>query len=96
MDPATQFKLINELIVAIAKLLWPLITIIIILLFRNDLSAILKRLRKGKLFGQEIELDPYVEEFKKTVEQAQEEMVMLYNPCKNEMAWAIKELPPKP
>ena len=74
MDSATQFKLINELIVAIAKLLWPLITIIIIILFRNDLSAILKRLRKGKLFGQEMELDPYVEEFKKTVEEAQEEI----------------------
>lgn len=74
MDSATQFKLINELLAAIAKLLWPLITIIIILLFRSDLSAILKRLRKGKLFGQEMELDPYVEEFKKTVEEAQEEI----------------------
>ena len=74
MDSATQFKLINELIVAIAKILWPLITIIVILLFRNELSAILKRLRKGKLFGQEMELDPYVEEFKKTVEEAQEEI----------------------
>ena len=60
MDSATLFKLINELIVALASLLWPIVTLIIVLVFRSDLAALLKRVRKGKILGQEMELDPMV------------------------------------
>lgn len=74
MDSATQFKLINELIVAIAHFLWPIITLIIVLVFRRDIAALLRRVRKGKLFGQEMELDPAVTEFHKAVQEAQEEI----------------------
>lgn len=74
MDSATLFKLINELIVSIASLLWPIVTLVIVLVFRRDLAALLARVRKGKLFGQEVELDPAVKEFRQTVEEAQQEI----------------------
>jgi hypothetical protein len=74
MDSATQFKLINELITAIAHLLWPIVTLIIVVIFRGDIAALLRRVRKGKLFGQEMELDPAVTELRKAVEEAQEEI----------------------
>jgi len=62
------------LIVALASLLWPIVSLIIVLVFRADLAALLKRVRKGKIFGQEMELDPSVEEFQKAVNEAQEEI----------------------
>lgn len=74
MDSATLFKLINELIIALASLLWPIVTLIIILVFRSDLSALLKRVRKGKILGQEMELDSNVIEFQNAVSEAQEEI----------------------
>lgn len=74
MDSATLFKLINDLIVALSKLLWPIIVLVIVLVFRKDLSAFFKRLRKGKFFGQEMELDPEAIEFKEIVDMAKNEI----------------------
>jgi len=74
VDNATLFKLINELIVAVATLMWPIVTLILILVFRKDLTALLARVRKGKLFGQELELDPAILEFQKSVREAQQEV----------------------
>jgi len=83
MDSATLFRLINESIAASAKLLWPIVTFILVFLFRRDISGILERLRKGKLFGQEVELDPAVNEFRKSVEEAQVEIPT--QPIQNEV-----------
>lgn len=83
MDSATLFRHINELIAASAKLLWPIVTFILVFLFRRDISGILERLRKGKLFGQEVELDPAVNEFRKSVEEAQVEIPT--QPIQNEV-----------
>lgn len=74
MDSATRFKNIIELIIAISRLLWPIVTLIVILLFRSDIKALLTRIRKGKLFGQELELDPNVSEFQRTVKEAEQEV----------------------
>jgi uncharacterized protein YutE (UPF0331/DUF86 family) len=74
MDSVTKFKLINELIVAIAQLLWPIITLVIVIIFRSEITALLQRIRKGKLFGQEVELGPGLSELRKAVEEAQEEI----------------------
>ena len=68
------FKLINEFIVAIAQLLWPIGILVIVLIFRRDIAAFLRRVRKEKLFGQEMELNPAVTEFREAVEEAQEEI----------------------
>ena len=54
--------------------MWPIVTLILILVFRKDLTALLARVRKGKLFGQELELDPAILEFQKSVREAQQEV----------------------
>jgi len=74
VDNATLFKLTNELIIAVATLLWPIVTLIVILVFRKDLTALLARVRKGKLFGQELELDPAVAELQASVREAEQEL----------------------
>jgi hypothetical protein len=74
LDSATLFKNINELIVAVSRLLWPIVTIIVVFLFRSDITALLTRVRKGKLFGQELELDPNVSDFQRTVKEAEQEV----------------------
>ena len=73
MSPEKLFELVNGLIIAVSRLLWPLIALLAVLLFREDIRGVLRRLRKGKLFGQEMELDPAVEQFREAVERAQVE-----------------------
>lgn len=67
-------KLFNEFIVAVSHFAWPIVALIIVFLFRKDISKLLERIIKGKLFGQEIEFDPEVKEFRDTVNVAQEEI----------------------
>jgi hypothetical protein len=74
VDNATLFKLTNESIIAFAHLMWPIVTLVLILVFRKDLTVLLSRVRKGKLFGQELELDPAIQEFQRSVREAQQEL----------------------
>jgi hypothetical protein len=74
MAPTVWFKLINDFIVAIAQLAWPIVALVIALIFRANIAAFLQRVRKGKLFGQEMELDPAVTEFSDAVQEAQNEI----------------------
>ncbi len=68
----TTFELINELIIAISKILWPIIVLVIVIVFKNEIASLFKRLRKGKLFGQELELDNEIKEFDKATNKASE------------------------
>jgi len=72
MDSVALFKNINNLIIALSNLLWPIVILIIILLFRSDISKLLTRVKKGKFFGQELELN--VSEFQKTIKKAEQEV----------------------
>jgi hypothetical protein len=45
-----------ELLRAIAALLWPIFAFAALFLFRPEVRSILKRIKKGKLLGQELEL----------------------------------------
>jgi len=54
--------------------MWPIATLVLILVFRKDLTGLLARVRKGKLFGQELELDPAIREFQQSVREAQQEV----------------------
>ena len=49
----------SELIKAFSSLLWPVVVLVLILAFKNDLRALLanRKLKRGKLFGQEFELE---------------------------------------
>lgn len=46
-----------ELIQAISALLWPILAFITVFMFRQTIRELLHRLKKGKLFGQELELN---------------------------------------
>ena len=46
-----------ELIKAISSLLWPTFAIVSIFIFKEEISRLLARIKKGKLLGQEIELE---------------------------------------
>lgn len=41
----------------IAAIAWPLVVLILVMMFRKELSALASRLKRGKVLGQEIELD---------------------------------------
>ena len=69
-----NFTELAPLIDAIAKLLWPILVFIIILLFKDQISNILSRLRKGKVLGQEIELEEKAEDLKKYTDEALEQL----------------------
>lgn len=64
---------LSELIRSIATLLWPLIVFFLIMRYNDEFRDLLKRLRKGKLLGQEIELDPKVRQLNVTIETAASE-----------------------
>jgi hypothetical protein len=63
------------MISSLASLLWPIVTLVFVLIFRKDITNILARLRKGKLLGQELELEPTVEKFRISVKEAEQELV---------------------
>jgi hypothetical protein len=50
-------KDVAELLKACAALLWPLLTFAALIVFRGELRGLLARLRRGKVLGQEIELE---------------------------------------
>lgn len=63
-------KDIAELIRAIASLLWPILTFTALYMFRQELHDILSRLKRGKLLGQEIELDKSLKELNESAQAA--------------------------
>ena len=63
-------KDIAELISAIASLLWPILTFTALYMFRQQLRDILSRLKRGKLLGQEIELDKSLHELNESAQAA--------------------------
>ena len=46
-----------DLISALASLAWPIVVLVIVIWFGSDIRTVLARLRRGKFFGTEIELD---------------------------------------
>jgi hypothetical protein len=50
-------KDLAELLSALAALAWPLVVLVIVIWFSSEIRALLGRLRRGKVFGTEFELD---------------------------------------
>ena len=50
-------KDLADLISAIASLTWPIVAVVVVSWFRPEVRAILLRIKKGKFFGTEFELD---------------------------------------
>jgi hypothetical protein len=49
-------KSLTDLLQAIAALSWPILTFVLFWHFRHEISDLLKRIKRGKFFGQELEL----------------------------------------
>jgi len=74
-SPKSTFELVNDFIIALSHLLWPILALVIILLFKKELSHLLHRIKKGKILGQEIELENEINEFNAITSQASESIV---------------------
>lgn len=68
------------LIQAVAALLWPLFAFTALFVFRSQIADLAKRLKKGKLFGQEIELEESLDKLAKSAESAASEVAVLPAP----------------
>lgn len=54
---AIPMKEWSEMISAVADLLWPIIILVIAIMFRDTIRDLAHRLKRGKLLGQELELE---------------------------------------
>lgn len=57
-----------NLITATSKILWPILGFSILLTFKKEISEILRRFKKGKVLGQEIELSDSLEALRLSAE----------------------------
>jgi hypothetical protein len=46
-----------DLLRAIATLLWPILGFVVLWVFKEEIREILRRLKSGKILGQELELE---------------------------------------
>lgn len=69
----SALELINEFMIALSHLLWPVLVFIIIFIFKKQIIDILWRIKKGKLFGQEFELEEKIDKFQTIVKEAEQE-----------------------
>ncbi|MEF9481091.1 hypothetical protein OWR21_02415 [Ralstonia sp. 1B3] len=67
------------LLQAIAAILWPVFAFTALFVFRAQIADLAKRLKKGKLLGQEIELSDSLDKLTLAVESAQSEVASLPN-----------------
>lgn len=70
-------KDVAALISAIASLLWPIFAFAVLALYRRQLGNLIARLRKGKLLGQEIELDESLDKLEQSAAAVAEEVAAL-------------------
>jgi hypothetical protein len=66
-----------EILSAIADLLWPLLGFAALLTFRRQLRDLVPRIKKGKLFGQEIELQDSLIKLDRSAQNGATEMARL-------------------
>lgn len=66
-----------ELIKAIASLLWPLLGFVALITFKNQIAHAIGRIKKGKFFGQEVELSEELIKLHQTAAEASEEVASL-------------------
>lgn len=50
-------KDLAELLTAVGSLIWPIFALIVFFSYRQEFRLLLRRIRRGKLFGQELELE---------------------------------------
>lgn len=65
---------ISELLKALASLLWPIFAFVVLFLFRIQLAEAIGRFKKGKLLGQEVELNDSVVNLQRSASLLSEEV----------------------
>lgn len=63
-----------KIIQAIAALLWPIFAFTVLFLFKNQFTDLFKRIRKGKLFGQELELEESLDKLDESTKSIQSDI----------------------
>ena len=71
----TQMKEFADLLQAIAALLWPILTFVIVLMFKSEIVAMVKRLKRGKFLGQELELEKSLDQLEEKAQAAAAQIV---------------------
>lgn len=71
---------IATLLQAIAALLWPAFAFTALFIFRSQISDLVKRLKRGKLLGQEIELNDSLDALNKSARSVEQEVAALPAP----------------
>lgn len=81
-----------ELLRGIAALIWPLLLIVFVLLFQEEIRALIKRIRRAKLLGQELELDQELDRLEAKTEAAREaSLEVLTSPSEQSSAETMLE-----
>ncbi len=62
-----------QLLASVADLLWPILAFVVFFCYREQIRNLLARLKRGKLFGQEIELREGLDQLERSAEAALEE-----------------------
>lgn len=79
-----DFPKVIQLIDVIAKLaattLWPIVVLVLVMLFKGEISSVIKRIKRGKVLGNEFELSEKLDELAKTTEKAQREIYVPPSP----------------
>lgn len=63
---------VSELVRALASLAWPAVALTALLMFRGEVAALIKRLRRGRAAGLEFDFDRELNELQQSAEEADE------------------------
>ena len=61
---------VAKLVASLASLLWPLVGVWAVLLFRSEIRAAISRINKAKILGNEFELNPKVKQLSEVAESS--------------------------
>jgi hypothetical protein len=64
-------KDVAELIRAVGTLLWPIFAIGLFFTYKDEIRTLLRRVKKGKILGQEIELDDSLKQLEQAAKKAE-------------------------
>src|SRR5262245_28480542 len=71
-DP-DRLRALASVLSALAALMWPVLLLIVLVYFHGDLRGLVRRLRRGKVLGQELELADEIDQVQQTVAASTEQ-----------------------
>lgn len=74
MDLSRTIQLLDVIAKLAGAALWPIVIFVLAIMFKREISSVTKRIKRGKLFGNEFELSEEIDKLAKTAEKAQKEI----------------------